>query len=76
MLSTLNLDRIVCQTDGLSFAELEELRKLLVLRYLDTQVWDWRHAWSDFESGRGQIQRRGIGFLEAVRPAPASCAVA
>ena len=29
MLSTLNLDRIVHQTDGLSFAELEELRKLL-----------------------------------------------
>jgi hypothetical protein len=76
MLSTLNLDRIVHQTDGLSFAELEELRKLLVLRYLDTQVWDWRHAWSDFETGRGQIQRRGIGFLEAVRPASAACAVA
>jgi SpoVK/Ycf46/Vps4 family AAA+-type ATPase len=68
MLRGLNPDRVVRETEGLSFAELEELRKLLVLRYLDTQAWDWRRAWSDFETGRGPAQRSGIGFLEAVRP--------
>ncbi len=68
MRGALHLDRIVRQTDGLSFAELEELRKLLILRYLDTQTWDWRRAWADFETGRGQTHRRGIGFLDAVRP--------
>jgi len=76
MRGALNVDRIVRQTDGLSFAEVEELRKLLILRYLDTQAWDWRRAWGDFESGRGQAQRRGIGFLDAVRPASPASAVA
>lgn len=67
LLRSLNPERIVHETEGLSFADLEELRKLLVLRYLDTQAWDWRRAWSDFEHGRGPAQRSGIGFLEAVR---------
>lgn len=75
-LRALNLDRVTRQTEGLSFADLEELRKLLVLRYLDTQVWDWRRAWMDFETGRGQLQRGGIGFLDAVRPLSSSAAVA
>lgn len=32
---------VVGQTEGCSFAELEETRKLLVLRRVETGAWEW-----------------------------------
>jgi len=59
-----DLDEIVTATDGLSFAELEELRKLLVLHYLEERCWDWARAWRTFRGGRdpaGRGERIGFG---------------
>lgn len=54
---------VVAATDGLSFAELEELKKLLVLRYGETGCWEWFWAWSAFTAGRGDAgSHRKIGF--------------
>lgn len=45
------------------FAELDELKKLLVLRYAETARWQWEWAWAAFASGRGDACRRPkIGF--------------
>lgn len=60
--ATLDLDEIVDATHGLSFAELEELRKLLVLDYLETDEWSWPRAWQTFNAGRGPRAARPIGF--------------
>jgi hypothetical protein len=61
--SSLCIDRVVRETDGLSFAEMDEIKKLLVLRYLETASWDWGAAWSAYQSGHnsGKSVER-IGF--------------
>lgn len=59
----LPVSEVVAATDGLSFAELDELKKLLVLRYAETARWEWQWAWAAFASGRGDACRRPkIGF--------------
>ena len=46
----LDVEFIVTATDGLSFAELTELKKLLVLHFLDEKKWDWDWAWKIFQT--------------------------
>ncbi|HEX5443678.1 MAG TPA: ATP-binding protein [Pirellulales bacterium] len=59
----LRISDVVAATDGLSFAELDELKKLLVLRYGETGCWEWFWAWSAFTAGRGDAgNHRKIGF--------------
>jgi SpoVK/Ycf46/Vps4 family AAA+-type ATPase len=59
----INLDGVVEVTDGLSFAELEEIKKLLVLRYIDEGTWDWDAAWNAFSDNHNAARSRGsIGF--------------
>jgi hypothetical protein len=63
------VDEAVRSTDGFSFAELDELKKLLVLRYLDIEVWDW--AWARQEFARrndGSRDQPRIGFAAATAP--------
>ncbi len=63
------LDEAVRSTDGFSFAELDELKKLLVLRYLDTETWDW--VWVRQEFARRNDAYRDqprIGFAAATAP--------
>lgn len=70
----LDVALIVRVTDGLSFAEMEEVKRLLVLNFLETECWDWNAAWSVFRTGRlsGKTDRR-IGFAaEQSRPLSAS----
>jgi hypothetical protein len=57
-----DVEAIISITEGLSFADLEELRKLLVLRFVEQQVWDWQHAWRVFHDGRGTQRAEQIGF--------------
>lgn len=68
ILEAIDVERAVEQTEGLSFAELEEVRKLLVLNYLETGCWDWAAAWEEYrrrdESGAG---RKRIGFADVGR---------
>ena len=63
------VEEAVRSTDGFSFAELDELKKLLVLRYLDTEAWDW--SWARHEFARrsdGSRDQPRIGFAAATAP--------
>jgi ATP-dependent 26S proteasome regulatory subunit len=60
----IDLDAAVKQTDGYSFAEVEELKNLLILRYIDTNAWDWAWAMDQFRQNRTDLaeQHRQVGF--------------
>jgi hypothetical protein len=58
--------RVVADTDGLSFAEVEELKNLLVLHYIDAGAWDWDWTRRQFDANRDDLAttRAGpIGFV-------------
>jgi hypothetical protein len=67
--AALDLDRVIADTDGLSFAEIDELRNLLVMRFTDTGAWDWGWATAQYEANRresGGRRRKGrVGFAAA-----------
>jgi hypothetical protein len=60
----IDLDEAVKQTSGYSFAEVEELKNLLILRYIDTNAWDWAWAMDQFRQNRTDLaeQHRQVGF--------------
>ena len=61
--AAINLERAVADTEGLSFAELDEVKKLLVLEFLETGQWNWPEAWENFWRGRTLTTgRKAIGF--------------
>ena len=67
-----DLAGVVADTDGLSFAEIEELKNLLVLSYVDAGGWDWPGARRRFEANRGDMvppKPGPFGFLAGVAPA-------
>ena len=41
---------LIRETNGNSFAEMEEIKSLLVQHYLDVKVWDLNHAIREFKS--------------------------
>ena len=45
----IDLDRAVEETTDYSFAEVEELKNLLILRFIDVKEWDW--SWASTNSG-------------------------
>ncbi len=63
IVESIPVDEAVSQTGGLSFAEVEELKKLLVMRYLDSREWEWNWAWDEFRKrGSDDKSDRFIGF--------------
>lgn len=61
--SQLPIERVVQQTEGMSFAEIEELKKLLVLQLIDLGRCDWEQAYKDFHAGRADNRPKSIlGF--------------
>jgi len=61
---SLPVDDLVAKTEGLSFAELDELKRLLVFHWLETKRWDWQVAWSAYRARMGFSDKtRAIGFL-------------
>lgn len=61
-----NVEAVVASTDGYSFAEIEELKNLLILRYTDTEGWDWGWALRQFDVNRKDLSKRDhprVGFL-------------
>lgn len=63
MLASLDICQIIQQTAGLSYAEMDEVKKLLVLGYLERQAWNWRAAWQMFVQGREENKtKQPIGF--------------
>jgi hypothetical protein len=57
----------VTQTSGFSFAELEEVKNLLIMRYIETDQWDWTWAMDQFHTNRAEFNQRNrnIGFGSA-----------
>jgi AAA+ superfamily predicted ATPase len=63
--SHLDLDAAVASTAGYSFAEVEELRNLLVMHFMDAETWDWDWALKQFDINRSELTsrpRRHVGF--------------
>jgi hypothetical protein len=62
----------VAATDGFSFAEVEELKNLLILRQIDGGGWDWDWAMAQFRQNRQELATRstravGFGGLDPAR---------
>jgi hypothetical protein len=57
----------VAETEGFSFAEVEEVKNLLILRYIDAKEWDWVWAMRQFRENRQELttQDRHVGFAPA-----------
>lgn len=69
IVAAINVEEVVSSTAGLSFAEIEELKRLLVMRQLERGKWDWQDAWQLFHNGRATEQAtQRIGF-QAIREA-------
>lgn len=63
--SGIDIDRAVASSDGFSFAEIEELKNLLVMHYMDVAKWDWSWALKQFAINRAELapkQTRHVGF--------------
>lgn len=63
IVAAVDLDDVAQTTEGLSFAEMDEVKKLLVLRFLETGAWNWQAAWSAYQVGHdGGKPTQRIGF--------------
>jgi hypothetical protein len=63
--ANLNLDTVTASTDGYSFAEMEELKNLLIMHFMDSNKWDWEWALRQFAINREELMngpRRRVGF--------------
>ncbi len=65
ILAQLDLQTMITSTEGYSFAEIEELKNLLILRFMETSSWEWTWAMEQFQVNRRELNaqsRRHIGF--------------
>jgi AAA+ superfamily predicted ATPase len=65
--AALDLERAVAETEGYSFAEVEELKNLLVMRFMEVNEWDWGWAVKQFEVNRSELTARNgrsVGFSQ------------
>src|SRR5262245_49052527 len=59
------VEKAVASSDGYSFAEIEELKNLLVMHYMDSSRWDWDWALRQFAINRAELTarpQRHVGF--------------
>jgi hypothetical protein len=59
------LEKVVAETEGFSFAEIEELKNLLIMHFVDSGLWSWDWAQKQFALNREELaaRRRGqVGF--------------
>ncbi len=69
--TTIPLTEAVACTEGLSFAEMDEVKKLMVLHHIDHGVWNWSHAWAEFRARSNVAPKRSpIGFASAMLARP------
>jgi cell division protease FtsH len=65
----IDIERAIRETDGFSFAEVEEVKNQLVLRYTETRQWDWRWAIEQYHANRQEVatfvNTRAVGFAPA-----------
>jgi hypothetical protein len=65
ILAGIDVDRAIADTDEWSFAEIEELKNLLILLHMETGEWNWSATMAQWEANRHDlaVKRRGIvGF--------------
>lgn len=63
--ANLDIDNAVASTDGYSFAEIEELKNLLVMHFMDASQWSWSWALKQFDINRSELSARPtrqVGF--------------
>ncbi|HKA06503.1 MAG TPA: ATP-binding protein [Gemmataceae bacterium] len=63
--AAIDIDRAIAATAGMSFAEIDELKNLLILGHLDDGVWDWDRAMRQWKYNRHDLtgsRGRAIGF--------------
>jgi cell division protease FtsH len=64
------VERMVEDSDGFSFAELDELRNLLIVDYLESNRWDWDRAKRAYRENRSELanggKNRHVGFSRVV----------
>jgi hypothetical protein len=61
----IDLSRAVAATDGWSFAEIDEMKNLLILLHPETGTWDWDTARDQWEANRHDLDPnrcRPVGF--------------
>jgi len=61
----IDIDTSVASTDGYSFAEIEELKNLLVMHFMDSNTWNWGWALKQFDINRNELSarpQRQVGF--------------
>lgn len=66
----LDIPKVVTETDGFSFAEVDELKNLLVLRYTEVETWDFAWAQRQFKLQRDDLHPNGkprVGFAGPAR---------
>lgn len=78
IVAALDVEAVTLATEGLSFAEMDEVKKLLVLGFIETGAWDWAAAWEKYgENHRVNRPRPPLGFVapadrgRAAAPTPA-----
>lgn len=61
-------ERVVADTEDRSFAEVEELKNLLIVRYTEVEAWDWEWAKAQFAEQRKDLANPPprAGFLAAL----------
>jgi hypothetical protein len=67
----IDLPFAVEETNGFSFAEIEEVKNLLILHYIDAKEWDWAWAMEQFRQNRHELKSndRHVGFAALERVA-------
>jgi cell division protease FtsH len=64
--NNIDVERAVESTSGYSFAEVEELKNLLVMHYMESgNTWDWNWALKQFDINRNELTsrpQRQVGF--------------
>ena len=63
--ANIDLDAAVATTDGRTFAEIEELKNLLVLHFMESSAWNWQWALRQFSVNRQELSGRSdrhVGF--------------
>ncbi|HVL11229.1 MAG TPA: ATP-binding protein [Gemmata sp.] len=60
----IDVEAAVGETEGFSFAEVEEVKNLLILRYVEAKAWDWDWAMRQFRENRQELAKkeRPVGF--------------
>ncbi|MBA4064636.1 MAG: hypothetical protein C0501_13170 [Isosphaera sp.] len=60
----IDAEAAVGETAGFSFAEVEEVKNLLILRHLEAGAWDWAWAMNQFRENRAElaVRDRNVGF--------------